>query len=81
MLLPSGQVLVVGGSFVAQGPDLKHAELYDPASGQFASTGSMQLARSGHTLTSLGSSGKVLAVGGASSDNLNAAVNTAEVYQ
>ena len=81
VLLPSGQVLIVGGSFLEQGPDLKHAELYDPASELFASTGGMQVPRTGHTLISLGSSGKVLVVGGTSSANFDGAVNTAEVYQ
>ena len=77
VLLPSGQVLVVGGSSSDQGPDLQHAELYDPASGLFESAGGMQAARSGHTLNSLGSSGKVLVVGGAN----GIALNTAEIYQ
>ena len=76
VLLSSGQVLVIGGS-INQGPDLQHVELYDPASGLFTSTGGMQAARTHHTLTSLGSSGKVLVVGG---DNGNV-LNTAEIYQ
>ena len=70
VLLPSGQVLVVGGG-------LQHAELYDPANGLFSPTGGMQTARTNHTLTSLGSSGMVLVVGG---DN-GIALNTAELYQ
>ena len=77
VLLPSGQVLLVGGSTFDQSTNLQHAELYDPASGLFESTGGMQGARSGHTLTSLGSSGKVLVVGGAN----GIALNTAEIYQ
>ena len=77
VLLPTGQVLVVGGC-CGQGPALQHAELYDPASGLFASTGGMQAGRDFHTLTLLGSSGQVLAVGG---DNNNIALSTAEIYQ
>lgn len=76
VLLPSGEVLVVGGS-IGRGPELQHAELYDPASGLFAPTGGMQSARTLHTLTSLDSSGQVLAVGGSGIS----AVNTAELYQ
>lgn len=77
VLLPSGQVLVVGGAYQSQ--LLQHAELYDPASGLFAPTGGMQTARSSHTLTSLGSSGKVLVVGG--DDKLGTPLSTAEIYQ
>ena len=87
VLLPSGQVLVVGG-FTLLGPNLQtlqHAERYDPASGLFTSTGGMQAARTNHTLTSLGSSGKVLVVGGdytSISFNTygNISLNTAELY-
>ena len=82
VLLPSGQVLVVGG--INGGQFLRHAELYDPASGLFASTGGMQTSRIAHTLTSLGSSGQVLVVGGLSGTNLNVdneVVSSAEVYQ
>ena len=73
VLLPTGQVLVVGGG----GGGLPHAELYDPASGLFSSTGGMQAARVNHTLTSLGSSGQVLVVGGGGGPPLN----NAELYQ
>ena len=59
---------------------VQHAELYDPASGLFAPTGGMQAARTGHTLTTLGNSGKVLVVGGDNNDNVYG-LNTAEVYQ
>ena len=77
VLLPSGQVLLVGGGSY-QGPILQHAELYDPASGVFASTGGMHIGRAGHTLTSLGSSGRALVAGG---DNNGISLNTAEIYQ
>jgi hypothetical protein len=77
VLLPSGQVLIAGGSIYSLSLDLQHAELYDPASGVFAPTGGMQGARINQTLTSLGSSGKVLVAGG---DN-SLALNTAELYQ
>jgi hypothetical protein len=57
-LLPSGKVLVVGGTDNT-GALLAGAELFDPATGIFTATGSMQLARTGHTATVL-SNGKIL---------------------
>ena len=45
-LLPSGQILVAGGS----GPYAPHdtAELYDPATGRWTATGSLARPRAGH---------------------------------
>ena len=69
-LLLTGKVLVIGGvgNIGSQcedgnGPVESSAELYDPSSGSFTSTGSMAKARSGHTATLL-ANGKVLIVGG-----------------
>lgn len=83
-LLANGKVLVVGGGnsgggrppFFGDGSAT--AELYDPATRVFTSTGSMATGRVGHTATLL-ASGEVLIAGGlttASSDP----VATAEVY-
>ncbi len=58
-LLPSGKVLVAGGSFDSE----LSAELYDPAVGTFTATSSMVAAREMHTATLL-PSGKVLIAGG-----------------
>jgi hypothetical protein len=58
-LLPSGQVLIVGG---VNTWDLASAELYDPATGTFTATGSMTAGRAGHTAMLL-TNGKVLIVG------------------
>jgi large repetitive protein len=74
-LLGDGRVLVTGGARL-QGTTwetLQTAEIYDPASGTFSSTGSMVNARSFHTATLL-SNGNVLVTGG------NVGGVTAELY-
>ncbi len=67
-LLSTGKVLIAGGSYFDAASDtsgnLATAELYDPASGTFSSTGSMATARSSHTATLL-NNGMVLVAGGA----------------
>jgi hypothetical protein len=55
-LLPSGKVLVTGGSNDSN--YLASAEVYDPGAGTWASTGAMATARNNHTATLL-PSGKV----------------------
>jgi Tol biopolymer transport system component len=55
VLLPNGQVLVVGGGTTA--------ELYDPGTGRWTATGSMATARGWYTATLL-NDGKVLVAGG-----------------
>ena len=69
-LLPNGQVLAAGGetdSCVANGCSFAGAtataELYDPASRAFSTTGNMTVARGGHTATLL-NDGRVLLAGG-----------------
>jgi hypothetical protein len=61
-LLPNGKVLIAGG--MRRNQDFyKSAELYDPATGKFQSTGEMNTRRVGHIAVLLGS-GKVLVAGG-----------------
>jgi WD40 repeat protein len=61
-LLPNGKVLLAGGLGVS-GAFLTTAELYDPATGTWTLTGSMNTARVTDTVTLL-PNGKVLAAGG-----------------
>jgi WD40 repeat protein len=61
-LLPNGMVLVAGG-FGFGGVSSASAELYDPASGSWTTTGSLGTARFWHTATLL-PNGNVLVAGG-----------------
>ena len=56
--LKSGFVLLAAGRSPGNGyaDNLATAELYDPSSGQFKSTGSLKSARAGHTMTLLADS-------------------------
>jgi hypothetical protein len=80
-VLTSGRVLIAGGwSEDPNNPVLASAEIYDPASGEFAPGGSMATPRAGQTATLL-SDGRVLIVGGQiESDNRFSALATAELY-
>lgn len=81
VLLPSGKVLVAGGCTSLNsngcGGVTAAAEIYNPSTGKWSSTGPMKAARGSFTATLL-PNGKVLAAGG-----INAANNpmaTAEIY-
>jgi len=61
-LLADGRVLIAGG--MRRNQDFyRSAELFDPATGRFTTTGEMLVARVGHAAVLLGS-GKILIVGG-----------------
>ncbi len=57
----------------------RSAELYDPATGKFTSTGPMAVARHKHAAVLL-SSGKVLVVGGSDNRDWHGEYSSAEVY-
>ncbi len=85
-LLASGKVLIVGGGNTGAGGPLfagdgsATAELYDPATGTFTTTGKMSTARIGATATLL-LDGRVLIAGGiTSSSSSSPALATAELY-
>jgi WD40 repeat protein len=81
LLLPNGKVLIAGGfnnCATASCVTLNSAELYDPATETWTSTGSLTTARLVHTMTML-PDGRVLVAGGwdfAANSNFN----TAELY-
>jgi WD40 repeat protein len=80
-LLPNGQVLVAGGEGTCVNvscPVLSSAELYNPATGTWTPTGSMNVTRYLHTATLL-PNGQVLVAGGGSGSTANAG-STAELY-
>ena len=53
------------------------AELFDPSSGSFTATGSLNDARGNHTATTL-ANGQILVAGGADADTV---LDSAELYQ
>jgi Galactose oxidase, central domain len=75
-MLNTGKVLVTGGAENRRG-SLATAELYDPNTGTFTTTGTMETGRAGHTATLL-VDGRVLVTGG--TENIKTALATAELY-
>jgi len=80
-LRSDGQVLITGGAGVSVAPGTTAlAELYDPKSGTFSSTGSMSTARYMQTATLL-SDGRVLIAGGNGGvGSLSMSLDSAELY-
>jgi hypothetical protein len=74
-LLENGLVLIVGGENVS-GVALAAAELYNPSTGTFSATGSLNTPRSAHTATLL-DNGTVLIAGGS---NTSGYLASAELY-
>jgi hypothetical protein len=86
MLLPSGMVLVAGGNYSGGGfaTTMANAELYDPTSKLFTTTGTMTTTRACATATLLPGN-KVLVAGGCSvlpdDVSLVIALASAELYE
>lgn len=77
-VLDNGLVLIAGGtSNIGFRSEVATAELYDPASGTFRTTGSMNTPREGHAATLL-RDGRVLITGG--SPNGITTTDSAEIY-
>jgi len=78
-MLMNGNVLISGGNNVTANATtvLSSAELYSPSTGKWTNTGSMSVARVGHTATLL-TSGAVLASSGSDANN---DWTSAELYQ
>ncbi|MGH7907852.1 MAG: Kelch repeat-containing protein, partial [Candidatus Binataceae bacterium] len=77
-VLDNGQVLLTGGNTESAGfASTQTAELFDPDTGLFTFTGSMNAARAFHSATRL-LNGMVLIAGGRTSDGSD--VNSAELY-
>ena len=75
-LLLNGKVLVAGG-YGLSGFATNSAEVYDPSTGVWTTTGNMTTGRDGHTATLL-PNGKVLVAGG--QDNNGIVLSSAELY-
>ena len=80
-MLPDGRVLVAGGE-TAQGgggTSLASAEIYNPATNSWSDAGTMTTTRVNASATLL-ADGRVLVVGGATSDDPTSALTSAEIY-
>src|SRR5205807_10046166 len=78
-LLLNGKVLVAEGADDPQNNVFNNAELYNPATGSWTSTGNLVTARADHAATLL-SNGKVLVAGGFIDYGLAQVTNRSELY-
>ncbi len=75
VILPNGNVLIVGGYNSNEGY-LEYCEVYDPSANTWTSTSSMSVKRAKHTATLL-KDGKILITGG---QNSSGALTSCEIY-
>jgi hypothetical protein len=77
-VLKNGKILIVGGMISAEGAEINSstAEIFDPKTGTFSVTGTMNQERAGHTATLL-PDGNVLIAGGFDS---NGFLSSSELY-
>jgi hypothetical protein len=80
VVLKSGRVFVVGGELPVEsgGPAIPTAEIYDPATGEFTSTGAMKAVRY-YPAVALLNDGRVLVAGGLAGPT-QGKVHSAEIY-
>jgi hypothetical protein len=79
--LRNGKILIIGGGsghYPSQNV-YRSAELYDPVTGKFTSTGQMSVGRHKHAAVLL-ASGKVLVVGGSDNRDWHGEYSSAEIY-
>jgi len=79
MLLNNGKVLVAGGQN-SSGSDLYTAEIYDPQTGQWSYTGSLNTSRRGATLVALADGRALIAGGARGAPDGNRFLASAEIY-
>jgi hypothetical protein len=85
-LLQTGEVLVAGGTIVVPGnpypsyQTIKSAELWDPSTQAWTTTGNLNGSRSGQSMTVL-QNGEVLVAGGSQSTKNSVILATAELYK
>ena len=77
ILLQDGRVLILGGN--GSGDGIGVAEIYDPATGNFTATGSMNVVRQQFSAALL-KDGRVLVSGGLQWDGKYTAVSSAEIF-
>jgi hypothetical protein len=79
-LLPDGRVLLVGGKVLPGDVDVRPAELFDPATGQFSPAGELAVGRDRCTAWLLPSQRTVLVAGGSTKAGGTLPARTCELY-